>query len=600
MTQPVQPVAGAYDTDGVTRRFAVGCDLDEPADLLVSLVVKATGEQITVNRVMDYDVVSVVNGITGAQNWFIDFPESKLPFLVAGRTLVWKRRTALTQLADFTQGDRLDVERLEGVLDKLVMMAQDRAQDLQGAVRIPDSDVPTDMTLPPAARRASRLLGFDATGLGFQLVELMLNNDGTLQALVDLGFGIEELESALSQFILDRVQRLADYQSIVSRITEERSTRETTDGAQAAQISDVLAKANAALASITRLDSALASVGVNSQQAEALAATFVRTVLPGSIVALATDITRLIVSNGPTGAVSMASWFQTLFASTGLLDSKVTQQAEAIAGLLAKLTLKTEIINPSDPIASRIAEVTLSANPEFSLVRLAGNIIQFGEYRTVNNVRTFVPFFTATGEGLRLNVPLFVAEDAITGREIVNETTQKQILSDRVPDWNGFHTGASEITAIIFNTDNEIVLPPGGWLEADVFGRIDTLNVNDALFTSGVTGLSVHLRLEWKERTSATWLWQHPNSPAPDGYHDWCYLYREGAAISGSNRRRGVGATAMRSAVAGVGSAVMPANVPLDVRVRTIVKLQPTEFVVSNSNLFSFFNLCRLKVMKGI
>ncbi|MEQ8370787.1 MAG: hypothetical protein RIE31_05140 [Alphaproteobacteria bacterium] len=86
-------------------------------------------------------------------------------FMVApadGVTIVMVRNVPQTQETDYVENDTFPAESHETALDKLTVLVQQLQDELDRAMKVPESEVLLDMTLPALTVRASQYLGFDS------------------------------------------------------------------------------------------------------------------------------------------------------------------------------------------------------------------------------------------------------------------------------------------------------------------------------------------------------------------------------------------------------------------------------------------------------
>jgi len=121
--------------------------------------------------------VSGLNSSGGGGILFATPPE-------AGLRITLARRMAIKRETDFVEGGEFRARALNEELDRLTLLLQ-QVDALAGlALRAAIADAPASLTLPPAAERAGKLLGFDAEG-----------NAGAMQ-LHDEGAGIAAMSAA--------------------------------------------------------------------------------------------------------------------------------------------------------------------------------------------------------------------------------------------------------------------------------------------------------------------------------------------------------------------------------------------------------------------
>jgi len=85
--------------------------------------------------------------------------------LQVGDKITIKRNVSITQQVNYVYNDKFPAETHEGALDKLTMIAQQLEEQLNRAIRFPESEpAATSSVLALAASRAGRLIGFNTDG----------------------------------------------------------------------------------------------------------------------------------------------------------------------------------------------------------------------------------------------------------------------------------------------------------------------------------------------------------------------------------------------------------------------------------------------------
>ncbi|MBK3800466.1 hypothetical protein GAY33_14690 [Azospirillum brasilense] len=83
---------------------------------------------------------------------------------VANCTVTILRRMEIARTTSYPVAGTLRIEALNREAERVIMIAQQLAEQIGRSIKLPPSDDVSDMTLPPAQARAGRLLGFDASG----------------------------------------------------------------------------------------------------------------------------------------------------------------------------------------------------------------------------------------------------------------------------------------------------------------------------------------------------------------------------------------------------------------------------------------------------
>ena len=82
------------------------------------------------------------------------------------------RDIPVKRVTDFPTSGPFNISALNTELDKIVAMVQEREDDITRVVQLSETDTSTTLTLPIVADRASKVLGFDATGSTIAMQEI--------------------------------------------------------------------------------------------------------------------------------------------------------------------------------------------------------------------------------------------------------------------------------------------------------------------------------------------------------------------------------------------------------------------------------------------
>lgn len=127
------------------------------SDITVEKRLITTGAATTLAETTDYTVTN--NGSAGGSITTIT------PFIPATYEIHIIRNTPMTQELDLEAGGSFNAENIEAALDKNTRLIVENADTAKRALHAPDTDaVALDMTIPNAVDRASKNLGFDASG----------------------------------------------------------------------------------------------------------------------------------------------------------------------------------------------------------------------------------------------------------------------------------------------------------------------------------------------------------------------------------------------------------------------------------------------------
>ncbi len=144
-----------YTGDGGTTSFAFPYQFIDDSDLVVKLL-DTNGQETTPVLNTDYTVTG--GGDAAGTIEFVVAP-------VAAYTVTIYRDPSLTQNLNMQANDSFPAESLEEALDKQAMILIRAAERLNRSLTLSESDSLVDMSLPLLASRASKYLGFDASGL---------------------------------------------------------------------------------------------------------------------------------------------------------------------------------------------------------------------------------------------------------------------------------------------------------------------------------------------------------------------------------------------------------------------------------------------------
>lgn len=146
----------SYSCNGSTTTYAYPFKVYEDNDLIV-LKKDAAGTETTLVLNSDY----TVTGAGTASGNVVLTAGSKCG---SGYTLWIIREVDYTQAADYVEGDAFPAESHEGALDKLTMLARQLERKADRAIKLPLTEAAADQTLPGAANRANKVIGFNADG----------------------------------------------------------------------------------------------------------------------------------------------------------------------------------------------------------------------------------------------------------------------------------------------------------------------------------------------------------------------------------------------------------------------------------------------------
>ncbi|UPY36610.1 glycosyl hydrolase family 28-related protein [Sediminicoccus sp. KRV36] len=137
-----------YVADGVQTAFTYPFPIFEPGDI----------EVLGNNAPANYGFTIEGAGQSGGGTIRYAAPPP------AGTRLTILRRLTVERVTDFQSNGVLRAMTLNDELDRQVAALQEVRDDVQGAIRLDDSEAPGGMVLPLREARAEKLLGFDAVG----------------------------------------------------------------------------------------------------------------------------------------------------------------------------------------------------------------------------------------------------------------------------------------------------------------------------------------------------------------------------------------------------------------------------------------------------
>jgi hypothetical protein len=145
--------------DGVTVTFPFSFKVFNKTELAF-IVTAATGAQTV--KVLDLDFsVLLYPDQESTPGGAVTYPISGSP-LPIGESAVVAGVLPITQPADLPSGGSYRAGVIENALDRTVMLIQERADQIAGALRVPETtQLPT---FPVASARADKLAGFDSSG----------------------------------------------------------------------------------------------------------------------------------------------------------------------------------------------------------------------------------------------------------------------------------------------------------------------------------------------------------------------------------------------------------------------------------------------------
>jgi hypothetical protein len=198
-------------TGGITD-FSYPALFNSSSDLKV-YVLSADGTAYTLQALNTDYTVSGAGSDSGGTVSFTTAP-------ALNTTVIIYRDPAVTQTTDYNDNDPFPASATEGAFDKACMIDQRSRELVERAIHLADGDAAADLILPTAANRASKVLGFDASGLptavtaaGAGLISSAMAtavNASTLGAgLADLGLTVYTTGGTSTAYTLTTTQAFA-------------------------------------------------------------------------------------------------------------------------------------------------------------------------------------------------------------------------------------------------------------------------------------------------------------------------------------------------------------------------------------------------------
>lgn len=203
MTVTTLPSEVFYDGDGASLEFAVPFRFLADGDLRVALVA-ADGTETVQSLGSGYTVTGAGNAGGGT----VTFGTAPAD----GQTVYIKRVTSFQQETVYEDGKSFRAAQFETDLDRHAMRDQEIRDVQVRTVRQKDREAMLDMTLPFLDARASRVMGFDASGQP-AAGALIANIDAAIAAFLG-GVSIGEISSVGAVATMEALTGMADKQVI--------------------------------------------------------------------------------------------------------------------------------------------------------------------------------------------------------------------------------------------------------------------------------------------------------------------------------------------------------------------------------------------------
>lgn len=176
--------SGPYNTDGVTKSFAITFQYVEDSDITASFLNLTTGVITALVNGVDFSVTDNTPPTIGGH-----LITSATLAYATGSTLTIGQAIPLTQAEEYPEGARFPSAATEAALDKLTLIDQQQQEVLGRVLTTPINDAGTaSLLIPTIATRANKFLGFDANGN--IIVATAIGTDrGTWATLTQYNFG---------------------------------------------------------------------------------------------------------------------------------------------------------------------------------------------------------------------------------------------------------------------------------------------------------------------------------------------------------------------------------------------------------------------------
>lgn len=242
-----------YTGTNLVKIYAYAYKIISDSDLLVVVRNISTGVETELTKTTDY-TVSGVGSTAGGNITLVDADQAWLngEFLSSDYKIAILRRRSITQAADIkNQGDYYP-ETIETAFDKATMVDQQQQDQIDRAIKFPDTfDISDfDPELPATlAGQSERVIGTNVAGDGFS-VGPSFTEIGTAQAA-----------SIAAQAAADAAAE-SETNAAASELAADASADDAADSAAAAATSEANAAASAVAAAQSAEDAAAAGLGV--------------------------------------------------------------------------------------------------------------------------------------------------------------------------------------------------------------------------------------------------------------------------------------------------------------------------------------------------
>lgn len=180
-----------YTGTGSTATFSYTWKIFDDDDLVVKVKKTSTLVETTLTKTTDY-TVSGVGVAAGGNVVLVDADQAWLDgsgYLLSTYTITIYRSISLLQETSITSQSSFLPELHEKQFDRLIMIDQQQQRKIDQCLKLPDTETgsSSNTTLPDATTRASKGLGFDASGNPQALTFTSVGVDATTAPLVTIG-----------------------------------------------------------------------------------------------------------------------------------------------------------------------------------------------------------------------------------------------------------------------------------------------------------------------------------------------------------------------------------------------------------------------------
>ena len=159
MTVSSLTTKNSYSGNGSTSAFSYTFKIFDDDDVTVIIRTDSTGTETVKTKTTHY----TVSGVGSASGGTITSTSGNIP--ASGETVLLLRNTPLTQATDYTPNDPFPAATHEDALDKLTLISQDTQEEIDRSIKLSRANTMTSTEFSvPAATRANKIFGFDASG----------------------------------------------------------------------------------------------------------------------------------------------------------------------------------------------------------------------------------------------------------------------------------------------------------------------------------------------------------------------------------------------------------------------------------------------------